>query len=60
MDLSEIMNIQDRLLENNAYLLFNYEMPTYITVSTIQKKKSNNRTVARPPSVQEQSASSRL
>lgn len=36
MDLSEIVNIQDRLLENNAYLLFNYEITTSITVSTIR------------------------
>lgn len=39
MDLSEIMNIQDGLLENNAYLLFNYEITVSVTASTIRRQK---------------------
>lgn len=39
MDLSEIMNIQDRLLENKADFLFNYELTNSVTQNTMKKQK---------------------
>lgn len=39
MDLSEIMNIQDRLLENKADLLFNYELTNSVTPNTMKRQK---------------------
>lgn len=39
MDLSEIMNIQDRLLENKADFLFNYELTNSVTPNTMKKQK---------------------
>lgn len=38
MDLSEIMNIQDRLLENKADLLFNYELTNSVTPDTMRRQ----------------------
>lgn len=39
MDLSEIMNIQDRLLENKADLLFNYELTSSVTPNATTRQK---------------------
>jgi len=39
MDLSEIVNIQDRLLENQADLLFNYDPTNSVTPNTERRQK---------------------
>lgn len=40
MDLSEIVNIQDRLLENKADLLFNYELRSFVPPNTMSRQKT--------------------
>lgn len=42
MDLSEIMNIQDGLLENKADLLFNYEVTNSVAPNTMRRQKVQN------------------
>lgn len=36
MDLSEIVDVQDGLLENEANLLFNYKLTSSVTLNTMR------------------------
>lgn len=39
MDLSEIVDVQDGLLENEANLLFNYKLTSSVTLNTMRGQK---------------------
>lgn len=39
MDLSEIVDVQDGLLENEANLLFNYKLISSVTLNTMRGQK---------------------